>query len=380
MVSAFSNHFINWVSQLEDSSYEIYWFDLHDNHTYVKRLDFVHQIVKWKRKYDFKGRYWFKFNLPYLYRIIEKFNNRNFVREFEKQLNQINPDVVQSFELHSACAPILDIMVKNPGIKWIYSSMGSDIYYFQKFPKKLEQIKKVFKRIDYMFSDNKREHILARKYGFKGEFLGVFPGGGGYDLGFCKSLIRSNERDLIIIKGYQSQFGRCIPVLQALEMVKDEIPGIKFVVFGCKSEVEKYIERTKLDQIIDLEVKGKIGRVEVLKLMGRSWIYIGNSLSDGIPNTLLEAIIMGAFPIQSNPGKVTEEVIKDNENGYLIKNPEDIGEIAGLLKKAIYSREFVNKAVVNNNRYLRPKLDRKIIQEQVLTQYDNVEKSLALKK
>ena len=49
---------------------------------------------------------------------------------------------------------------------------------------------------------------------------------------------------------------------------------------------------------------------DILTIMGKSLLYIGNSISDGMPNTLLEAIVMGAFPIQSNPGKVTEEIIE----------------------------------------------------------------------
>ena len=40
---------------------------------------------------------------------------------------------------------------------------------------------------------------------------------------------------------------------------------------------------------------------ELMKLIGKSLIYIGNSISDGMPNTLLEAIVMGVFRIQSNP-------------------------------------------------------------------------------
>jgi hypothetical protein len=43
---------------------------------------------------------------------------------------------------------------------------------------------------------------------------------------------------------------------------------------------------------------------------GQSILHIGNSISDGMPNALLEAMGMGAFPIQSNPGKVSEEVIR----------------------------------------------------------------------
>jgi hypothetical protein len=38
-----------------------------------------------------------------------------------------------------------------------------------------------------------------------------------------------------------------------------------------------------------------------------------------MPNALLEA--MGMAPIQSNPGKVSEEVIKEGVNGLLINDP-----------------------------------------------------------
>lgn len=67
--------------------------------------------------------------------------------------------------------------------------------------------------------------------------------------------------------------------------------------------------------------------------MGQSIVYIGNNISDGIPNTVLEAMIMGAFPIQSNPGGATAEIIEEGNNGFLIHNPEDIEEIKKLILK-----------------------------------------------
>ena len=57
--------------------------------------------------------------------------------------------------------------------------------------------------------------------------------------------------------------------------------------------------------------------------MGKSGIHIANSISDGMPNALLEAMGMGAFPIQSNPGKVSEEVITHGKNGFLIEDQND---------------------------------------------------------
>ena len=44
---------------------------------------------------------------------------------------------------------------------------------------------------------------------------------------------------------------------------------------------------------------GNLGHEEVLKLLSESEIYIGHSLSDGISTSMLEAMAMGAVPIQT---------------------------------------------------------------------------------
>ena len=58
--------------------------------------------------------------------------------------------------------------------------------------------------------------------------------------------------------------------------------------------------------------------------MSKSFVYIGNSISDGMPNTMLEAMTMGAFPIQSNPGGVTEEIVENEVNGLLLNKSKQI--------------------------------------------------------
>ena len=129
MVSVFSNHFFNWVLQLKDSGHEVYWFDVNDANTYVRRIDFVRQTVKWKRKFEYPGRHWIKNNISSLDAFIEKFNQREFIDVFQKKFDEIQPDMVHSFEMQTACIPILQIMNSHPKIKWIYSPLGTDLYY-----------------------------------------------------------------------------------------------------------------------------------------------------------------------------------------------------------------------------------------------------------
>jgi glycosyltransferase involved in cell wall biosynthesis len=113
----------------------------------------------------------------------------------------------------------------------------------------------------------------------------------------------------------------------------------------------------------------------LMNMFNDSLIYISNNLSDGMPNTLLEAISNGAFPIQSNPGGASEEIITHGENGLLIEDCEDIEEIKERILTALQSPNLIDKAF-EKNMELRKKLDYEHIRKQVLEKYELVEKEL----
>ncbi len=376
-VSVFGYHFFNWVLQLKESGHEVYWFDVNDANTYVRKIDFVHQTVKWKNKLEYPGRQRIKKNFPSLDAIIKKINQREFIDAFQQKFDEIQPDVIHSFEMYSSCVPILEIMKKHPETKWIYTTWGTDLFYYQYEPEKLKGIKAVFNRLDYMFADCTRDSLIAKKLGFKGNYLGTFPGGGGYELHSSNSLVDEfQNRKTILVKGYQDKFGRCINVLAALKEIEDEIKDYNIIVFGATEEVLKFVNLPGFNEMENLEILGRIGRGEVLKLMGQSLIYIGNSISDGMPNTLLEAIIMESFPIQSNPGSATAEIIEHGKNGYLIENPENSNEIAALIKKAVQSPLLLKSGIEYNSKYIKPKLERDYVKEKVLNRYELIERNL----
>ena len=117
----------------------------------------------------------------------------------------------------------------------------------------------------------------------------------------------------------------------------------------------------------NFEILGKIPHEEVLKLMGKSLIYIGNSDSDGMPNTMLEAIFMGAFPIQSNPGGATAELIQNGANGLLIEDCEDMEDIKRLILKALQIDFFKLQ-----NADLIASLDFEFVRKKVLETYNKL--------
>jgi glycosyltransferase involved in cell wall biosynthesis len=377
MVSMFSNHFFNWTEQLRESEHEIYWIDVFDSNTYVEKIDFVYQIIGWRNRWDYPGRYWVKNNLPVLGRVINKFNQRKLRDVVDQKIRELEPDVVQSFVLYSAAYPIFSIMKNYPEIKWIYSAWGNDLFFMQQIVEELQKIKVSLPLFDYMFADCDRDGELAIKLGFKGKYLGTFPGGGGYDLNSFNKYINSfSKRNIILIKGYQGKLGRAYHVIKAISKLKKELVGYRLIIFGCDQELERLLKEEDILSWLNIEVLKKISHEEVMKLMGQAKIYIGNCISDGMPNTLLEAIVMGAFPIQSNPGGATAEIIQHARNGFIIENPEDEREIQTHLRKALSNITFIIESVAYNNEHIRPILEREYIKDQVLEKYALVESDL----
>lgn len=377
MVSMFAPHFFNWTEQLRDSEHEIYWIDIFDSNTKVKKIDFVTQIIGWRNKIDYPGRYWVKGNIPKLNHFINRFNQHELAEIFEKKLLEIKPDLVQSFVMYSACVPIYHVMQKFPDIKWVYSSWGNDLFFYQNEQRKLKDMKNVLPRINYMFSDCFRDFEIAKSHGFQGTFLGVFPGGGGYDFDlYDPDIVPFSQRNVLLIKGYQHKFGRCNKVLEAICHLKQELVDFEIVVFAANKVVIDYCREKGLDSWENFKLYGKIPHSEVLKLMGASKIYIGNSISDGMPNTLLEAIIMGAFPIQSNPGGATAEIIVHGENGLLIEDPENAAMIRNLIKIALSDNDRLKKSVEHNIEHIKPTLERGRVKKEVIEKYCWVESQI----
>ena len=378
MVSIFSSHFFNWVKQLKNTDHEIFWFDVNDSGSVVKEIEFVHQFPKWRYRINFPGRYLIKDKFPKADMLVNLFNERDLQLVFSDLLEEIKPDVVHSFVMYWATAPLLEVLKNKPQIKWIYSSWGSDLYYYGKQQKENVEMVKTFPYIDYMFSDCYRDYELAKKYGFQGQFLGVFPGRGGYDFSLSDEYSLSPEkRNIILIKGYQGKHGRCIQVLKAILKARSLLSDYDIIVFGADEEVKNFVRSSGLNKWHNFEVFGKLSHEKILKLMGSSIVYIGNSLSDGMPNTLLESIIMGAFPVQSNPGGATAELIEDGKNGLLIEDPMDIENILLILKTVVSDRTFpLKKGIEYNLKYIKPKLEREKVSDQVKSKYLEVEKNL----
>jgi glycosyltransferase involved in cell wall biosynthesis len=371
-VSMPSVHVIRWIENLKGTSYELYWFDVLGRGR-LETLDSVHQFTDWKKRKlaPIKGEYFLHKKIPNIYQKIKPFLEVSVNEALEKIILEIQPDIIHSFEMQGCSYPILKTMNKYPVIKWLYSCWGNDIFYYQPFPEHSKKIKQVLQRVDYLHTDCQRDYILAQQLGFAGKHMGVIPGGTGYKLEELESFkLPIEDRKIILVKGYEHHLGRGLNVVKALQAIQNQIQNYKVVVFGAHPKVIDYIEFNQLDFIV--YDRHGLSHQELMEVMGKSLLYIGNSISDGMPNTLLEAIVMGAFPMQSNPGGVTQEIIKDGINGFLIQDPESIFEIQQHIEEALKDTARLINAQNINATIARRQLDYSLNRNKVLELYERL--------
>lgn len=106
-----------------------------------------------------------------------------------------------------------------------------------------------------------------------------------------------------------------------------------------------------------------------MQKFGNCILYIGNSSSDGMPNSLLEAMGMGVFPIQSNPGNATVEVISSGINGYLIQNPDDSSEIANHILSALQNTSLLQDSMMHNTNFISENYNRAKLRDKIVSLY-----------
>jgi glycosyltransferase involved in cell wall biosynthesis len=371
-ISMPSIHATSWIKNLKDAGHELFWFDV-TNRGFLNSALAITEFTGWKqRKLKYmKGEYYIYKKFPNLHFNIKKFFEITENEALVKIILEIEPDMVHSFEMQSCSYPILKAMNKFPNLKWIYSCWGSDLYYYKNLRNHKNKIKNTLKRINFLITDCKRDYKLAIKLEFSGTHLGVIPGGSGYDLEELNCYKKPiNQRRIILVKGYQHTFGRALNVIKALQNINNTISEYEVVVFGAHKEVLDYIDVHNLPyKAYD---RNALNQNQVIKLMGESLIYIGNTISDGMPNTLLEAICMNAFPIQSNPGNATSEIIDDGENGLLIENPEDIENIEKLIVNALRDRNRIIEAAKINTEIAINRLDYAKIKQKIINLYTDL--------
>lgn len=223
----------------------------------------------------------------------------------------------------------------------IMSSWGSDLAYIaKKYPVDRILTRLVTRKVDAFSADCLRDIRLAHVYGLPTTALTrCFPGNGGIDrtLFHPGNLdLRARNRIILYTRGY-SPFARIDTLLEAFKIMLIRESGyLTQLVLLVPREVMPVVDsmRQKLDlSTLSIQVRPLVSREEMVHLLQSAALIVSPMESDGIPNSMLEAIACGAFPVMSDLESI-REWITHGQNGLLF-NPNNPEELAACLEEAL---------------------------------------------
>jgi hypothetical protein len=376
-----SVHTARWLSQINEEGWEIYlfpsgWGRLHPA---IERVTYFSFSLRRPAKKQKVRNIRLTAILYYLDNIISIILQRPFSFFTERSLSWIirilKPDIVHSLEIQHAGYLTLKVheMIDGKFPTWIATNWGSDIYLFGKIPEHQPLIRAVMQNCDYYSCECERDIQLARDMGFNGKLLPVLPNAGGlhikYQMGFRQPGPVS-DRKMIILKGYQNWAGRALVAFQAFRLCQEALHGYNIAIYSASEEVKIAAQLFTYETGIPITIIQHASHEEILRVFGKSRIYIGLSISDGISTSLLESIVMGTFPIQSCTA-CADEWIEDGVSGFIVP-PEEPYAIAEAIRKALVDDVLVNRAAEINAQTVSTRLDYQMIRETVTKMYREI--------
>jgi glycosyltransferase involved in cell wall biosynthesis len=181
-----------------------------------------------------------------------------------------------------------------------------------------------------------------------------------------------SERRVIALKGNHDErwVGRALVALEALHRVAAGLTGYEVVIYSAEPNVRYAAEYLARITGVRFTVLPYSPPDEIVALMGRARIAVAVNVSDGTPNSMLEAMIMGALPIQSDTIS-TREWISDGENGLLVA-PEDPDAVEQALRRALADDALVERAARHNAELTQARVAYSVVAPHVAALYRRV--------
>lgn len=390
--SGTSTHTYSWIDLLDGTDFNVRLFALSDG---IPPEDWRFQTYTTflpEKKLDPKTRYrvfppsFLLSKINRLWNLIADRVELPSLFTIEKSLATVirnwKPDVIHTLGFDSASYIYIktrkSFNVGHIG-KWVAQARGGPDFMLNQFvPEKLEKIRQVLSECDQFIADNQPNYDFAVQNGLaesKKSILGVVPGTGGLDVdGLKKTWVdmpSKRERIIVWTKTYEMPSSKALPVFEAIKIAWDRIkPCQIYMLWAVQPEIHIWYQTLPEEIRNSCYLLDRISRNRVLELMAKGRVMLAPSLTDGIPNSMLEAMALGSFPIVS-PLDTLTPVVNDPENVLFARNlyPH---EMAVALERAMNDDTLVDSAAKSNLALVSRIANRSIIRPRLIKYYMNL--------
>lgn len=259
---------------------------------------------------------------------------------------------------------------------WLYSSWGTDLDFWPEMsPAHKKGVAQVLPHCHFMTNECLRDALLARRFGFRGRFMGLFPDYGGVDfeeLERLGALPAPQGRQGIFLKGRDvgcpggDPVGRAMTAMDAFALAADALADVPILIAQPSPNIRD--RARELAQVgLQVRVLDHLPYDELLRVMASCSIFMALTSNDGLPSTLVEAMAMGLFPIHSDLEPIREWV-RHGQNGLLVPH-DDAQGTAQALRWALDNGDAVRRAGKENEALMREHMSFAAVRPAVIELY-----------
>lgn len=299
-------------------------------------------------------------------------------KELLQYVNEVQPDIVHALRIPFE-GMLASALPEN--IPLVVSIWGNDLTLHAKSSSQMhKRTKETLMRADALMADAARDIEMAKGMGLGADVpVSLVPGSGGLDLPAIKWHMKNADavmmkyglpegQPLVINpRGFRPGSVHQDVFFSTIPLVLEKIPDAHFICPGMQGQpvAEKWIRQLGISEQVTL--LPFIPQAELWGLYAQSDLYVSLSSHDGTPNSFLEAIACGCYPVVGDILSL-REWISHGENGALV-NPRDARVAAKAISNALENEDLRSKAAKHNYKRVKKRADRMTVSKSVKDLY-----------
>ena len=261
-----------------------------------------------------------------------------------------------------------------PKVPLVVSVWGNDFtLHARSSPGMAIHTRQTLTRADALHTDCKRDIRLAADWGFRDDRpVIILPGGGGINRDLFKlappvmeairpevqAQLANLSADTPVVvnpRGFRA-YVRNDTFFRSIPSIVERIPAAIFLcpAMAGEEEAERWLDQLKIKRSVRL--LPKLSQEEMAMVYRMSTVIVSPSEHDGTPNTFLEAISSGCFPVVGDIESLREWVA-DGENGFLV-DPDAPKSLARATSRALKETNLRQAAGMINQNLIAERADR----------------------
>ncbi len=280
------------------------------------------------------------------------------VKRAAAQLSAIMEDV-QPELVHAMRIPYEGMLAAaaDPKAPLLISVWGNDFtLHARSNPFMATVTRKAMQRADALHTDTQRDQRLAQEWRFAASQPSiVLPGNGGvYRDIFKPGANKSRTRQVINPRGMRA-YVRNDVFFKSIPIVLADLPDVHFICpdMNDEPEAQRWVSNLKISDSVTLTAKLKAK--DLAAAFQSAQVMVSPSTHDGTPNSLLEAMACGCFPVAGDLESI-REWITNGENGLLVDS-NDPRALASAIIRALQDDELRTRAAKINAELVAQRAD-----------------------